>query len=135
MGYQESLVFVQPQWNFKKLIRAYERAEQDGYYNVAGAEPRSVVVLKQPIGELPAGAKLLWVCGDRGFHTVAGTFGGHLSCRGKVRFIPTEEVLDGPDSKYLDGLDLESPCPSENEYMRRYSAANYAHRIRAGLAR
>ena len=62
---QESLVFVQPQWNFKKLIRAYERAEQDGYYAVAGAEPRSVVVLKQPIGELPAGARLLWVCGDR----------------------------------------------------------------------
>lgn len=135
MGYQESLVYVQPQFNFKKLIRAYERAEQEGYYNVAGAEPRSVVVLKQPIGELPAGAKLLWVCGDRGFHTVAGTFGGHLSCRGKVRFIPTEEVLDGPDSKYLDGIDLNSSSPSENEYMRRYSAANYAHRIRAGLTR
>ena len=135
MGYQERLVYVQPQFNFKKLIRAYERAEQDGYYNVAGAEPRSVVVLKKPIGELPAGAKLLWVCGDRNFQTVGGTFGGHLKCRGRVRFIPTEEVLEAPNSKYLDGIDLDSPCPSENEYMRRYSAANYAHRIRAGLAR
>ena len=135
MGYQESLVFVQPQWNFKKLIRAYERAEQDGYYAVAGAEPRSVVVLKQPIGELPAGARLLWVCGDRGFHTPGGVFGGHLNCRGRVRFIPAESVLDSADSKYLRGIDLESPCPSENEYMRRFSAANYAHRLRAGLAR
>ena len=135
MGYQESLVYVQPQFNFKKLIQAYDKAEQDGYYNVAGAEPRSVVVLKQPIGELPAGAKLLWVCGDRGFHTVGGTFGGHLKCRGKIRFIPAEDVLGASDSKYLDGLDLDSPSPSENEYMRRYSAANYAHRLRAGLAR
>ena len=135
MGYQESLVYVQPQFNFKKLIRAYDKAEQDGYYAVAGAEPRSVVVLKKPIGELPAGAKLLWVCGDRDFHTVGGTFGGHLKCRGRIRFIPAEDVLGASDSKYLDGLDLDSPSPSENDYMRRYSAANYAHRIRAGLAR
>ena len=41
----------------------------------------------------------------------------------------------GPNSKYLDGIDLDSPCPSENEYMRRFSTANYAHRLRAGLAR
>ena len=135
MGYQESLVYVQPQFNFKKLIRAYDKAEQDGYYAVAGAEPRSVVVLKKPIGELPAGAKLLWVCGDRDFHTVGGTFGGHLKCRGRVRFIPVEEVLIGPNDKYLNGLDLDSPSPSENEYMKRYSAANYAHRVRAGLPR
>ena len=135
MGYQESLVYVQPQRYFKKLVLAYERAEQDGYYSVAGAEPRSVVVLKQPIGELPAGAKLLWVCGDRCFHTTGGVFGGKLNCRGRVRFISAESVFDGTDSKYLKGISLDSPCPSENEYMKRYSAANYAHRLRAGLAR
>ncbi|MBQ9721060.1 MAG: hypothetical protein IJV64_10255, partial [Oscillospiraceae bacterium] len=121
MGYQESLVYVQPQWNFNKLIRAYDKAEQSGYYGVAGAEPRSVVVLKQAIGDLPAGAKLLWVCGDRGFHSVAGIFGGQLKCRGRVRFIPAEDVLGAPDSRYTDGLDLDSPSPSENEYMKRYS--------------
>ena len=32
-------------------------------------------------------------------------------------------------------LDLNSPAPSENDYMKRYSVANYAHRMRAGLAR
>ena len=66
---------------------------------------------------------------------MGGTFGGHLKCPGRIRFIPAEDVLGAPDSQYLDGLDLDSPSPSENEYMRRYSAANYAHRVRAGLAR
>lgn len=31
--------------------------------------------------------------------------------------------------------DDDSPAPSENAYMKRYSVANYAHRMRAGLAR
>ena len=64
MGYQESWVHIQPQHKFKKLIQAYEKAEQTGYYKVAGAEPRSVIVLKQPFGELPAGTKLLITASD-----------------------------------------------------------------------
>ena len=35
----------------------------------------------------------------------------------------------------MEGLDFDSPAPSENAYMKRYSVANYAHRMRAGLAR
>lgn len=27
MGYQESWVYIEPQWNFKNLIRAYEQAK------------------------------------------------------------------------------------------------------------
>ena len=46
MGYQESWLYIEPQRKFEKLIRAYEKAEQSGYYEVAGAEPRSVIVLK-----------------------------------------------------------------------------------------
>ena len=72
MGYQESWFYIEPQHKFKKLIQAYEKAEQSGYYEVAGAEPHSVIVLKQPFGDIPAGKKLLWVCGDRGFHCAAG---------------------------------------------------------------
>lgn len=115
MGYQESWLYIEPQHKFKKLIQAYEKAEQSGYYEVAGAEPHSVIVLKQPFGDIPAGKKLLWVCGDR--------------------VIPVEEVLDGTDDPRMEGLDFDSPAPSENVYMKRYSVANYAHRMRAGLAR
>lgn len=134
MGYQESFLYIEPQWKFEKLIRTYEKAEQAGYYRVAGAEPRSVVVLKQPLGSIPAGKRLLWVCGDRGFHSVGGVFGGELKCRAKIRVIPIEEVLD-PDDRRLEGLDLESAAPSENDYMRRYSVQNYAYRMRTGRER
>ena len=120
---------------FKKLIQAYEKAEQSGYYEVAGAEPHSVIVLKQPFGDIPAGKKLLWVCGDRGFHCAAGVFGGELKCSGRLRVIPVEAVLNGTDDPRMEGLDFDSPAPSENAYMKRYSVANYAHRMRAGLAR
>lgn len=134
MGYQESWFYIEPQWKFEKLIRTYEKAEQTGYYRVAGAEPRSVVVLKQPLGDIPAGKRLLWVCGDRGFHCVAGVFGGELKCRAKLRVIPIEEVLD-PDDRRLEGLNLDSAAPSENDYMRRYSVQNYAYRMRTGRER
>ena len=36
MGYQESWFYIEPQHKFKKLIQAYEKAEQSGYYEVAG---------------------------------------------------------------------------------------------------
>lgn len=134
MGYQESLLYIEPQRKFDKLIRAYERAESAGYYRVAGAEPCSVAILKQPFGDVPAGSKVLWVCGDRGFHSVGGVFGGEWKSRAKIRVIPIEEVLD-PDDRRLEGIDLDSAAPSENAYMRRYSVENYAHRMRAGLAR
>ena len=45
MGYQESWLYIEPQRHFNKLIRAYEQAEQEGYYKVAGVEPRSVVAM------------------------------------------------------------------------------------------
>ena len=44
-------------------------------------------------------------------------------------------VLNGTDDPRMEGLDFDSPAPSENAYMKRYSVANYAHRMRAGLAR
>ena len=55
MGYQESWLYIEPQHKFKKLIQAYEKAEQSGYYEVAGAEPHSGIGLKQPFGDIPAG--------------------------------------------------------------------------------
>ena len=118
MGYQESWFYIEPQHKFKKLIQAYEKAEQSGYYEVAGAEPHSVIVLKQPFGDIPAGKKLLWVCGDRGFHCAAGVFGGELKCSGRLRVIPVEAVLNGTDDPRMEGLDFDSPAPSENAYMK-----------------
>lgn len=112
-----------------------EKAEQEGYYEVAGAQPRSVVILKQPIGGLPAGAKVLWVCGDRCFHTLGGIFGGKLRCMGRFKLIPVDEVICDPSDRRLRGIRLDSFRPSENEYMKRYSVENYAYRLRNRMVR
>lgn len=50
MGYQESLIYIQPQSMFKAMMKTYEQAEKSGYYHLAGAEPLSVITLKQPWG-------------------------------------------------------------------------------------
>ena len=129
MGYQESWLVVQPQWCFPKLIRAYEQAARSGYYRTASVEPLSIVVLKQPFGELPKGTKILWVCGDRCFHTPSGVFDGNLKTAAKLRFIPVEQVLDLQDRR-LEGIDLSSQMPSENAYMKRFCVKDYAARMR-----
>ena len=35
----------------------------------------------------------------------------------------------------FNGIDLDSAVPTENDYMRRYSVQNYAHRMRTGRVR
>ena len=125
MGYQESWLYIQPQWCFPKLLRAYEKTAQSDYYRIIDIKPLSVIVLKRPFGDVPKGAKILWVCGDRGFHNLNGVFDGNLKTRAKVRFIPVEQVLASEDSR-LSGIDLNSRTPSENAYMKRYSVKGYA---------
>lgn len=48
--------------------------------------------------------------------------------------IPVEEVLKPGDVR-LEGIDLDSAVPTENDHMRRYSVQNYAHRMRTGRVR
>ena len=129
MGYQESWLYIQPQWCFPKLLRAYEKTAQSDYYRIMEIEPMSVIISKRSFGDVPKGAKILWVCGDRGFHNLNGVFDGNLKTRAKVRFIPVEQVLDSEDSR-LNGIDLGSQFPSENAYMKRYSVKGYAEKIR-----
>lgn len=94
-----------------------------------GAEPLSVIILKRSFGKIPAGKKLLWVCGDRCFHNVSGIFGRNLNILGKLQVIPIEAVLDMNDSR-LDGIHFENSTPSENPYMKRYSVVDYVHRMK-----
>lgn len=129
MGYQESWLYVQPQGCFPKLLRAYEKTAQSDYYRIMEIEPMSVIILKRSFGDVPKGTKILWVCGDRGFHNLNGVFDGNLKTRAKVRFIPVERVLDPEDSR-LNGIDLNSQMPSENAYMKRYSVKGYAEKLK-----
>lgn len=132
MGYQESLIYIQPQSMFKAMMKTYEQAEKSGYYHLAGAEPLSVITLKQPVGELPAGTKLLWVCGDRGFHTEGGIFGQRISNNPfkhyQLTFIPAERLFDPLDEK-LEGIDFDANVPTENAHLKWHSASHYAHLV------
>ena len=66
---------------------------------------------------------------------LGGIFGGKLRCMGRFKLIPVDEVISDPSDRRLRGIRLDSSRPSENEYMKRYSAENYAYRLRMGLAR
>ncbi len=89
-----------------------------------------MIILKRSFGKIPAGKKLLWVCGDRCFHNVSGIFGRNLNILGKLQVIPIEAVLDMNDSR-LDGIHFEKiQPPSENPYMKRYSVVDYVHRMK-----
>ena len=82
---------------------------------------------------MSASSEFFWE--TRTNNILGGIFGGKLRCGGKIQLIPIEEVLDGPTDRRIDNINLDGPCRSENEYMKRYSAANYAHRVRVGLER
>ena len=130
MGYQESLIHIKPQRMFKTMIEAYAQAEKSGYYHCANVGPLSVITLKQQMFGYPPGTKLLWVCGDRSFHSEGGVFGQRI-CGNPFKpysmtFIPAENLFSPEDEK-LKGIDFDANVPSENAYVKRHSATNYAY--------
>ena len=132
MGYQESLVCVRPQRMFDTMVRKCEQALKDGYYTTLGAEPVSVITLKQPLGGMPPGTKLLWVCGDRCFHNEMGIFNGRLKTPGlyHLNIIPAERLFESDSDVKLRGINLGVyHTPSENAYLRRESFQQYAQRL------
>lgn len=132
MGYQESLVYIRPQRMFDVMVRKCEQAFRNGYYAALGAEPESVITLKQPLGGMPPGTKLLWVCGDRGFHNEMGIFNGKLKTPGfyHLKIIPAERLFACDGDKRLNGIKLDSGSKaSENAYLRRDSFQNYGQRM------
>lgn len=125
MGYQESWLVLHPT-DFDNALSAFIKTVESGYYNHAGAEPSSVIALKQPFGDLPEGTRIIWICGDRCYHHVDGIFNRNLRC--SMRIIPIEEIMDGPDDPRLKGIDFNSVLPTENDYMVRFDAESYTRR-------
>ena len=132
MGYQEGLVCIRPQWMFDTMVRKCEQVYQTDYYKLFGANPASVIILKQPLGGMPPGTKLLWVCGDRCFHNEMGIFNGRLKTPGlyHLKIIPAERLFEWGQDKRLMGLQLDAESKSsENAYMHRDSFQHYAQRL------
>lgn len=133
MGYQESLVHLTPQWLFNKMVRKCEEVKKSGYYDVLGAVPLSVVTLKQRLEGMPIGTKLLWVCGDRCFHSETGAFDGKLAIARvyRIKFIPVEDIFDFSEYHRLNGISFDvKDAPTSNEYIRRESFVHYVNSLK-----
>lgn len=133
MGYQESWFHITPQSKFNEMVRIAARMEKEGRYARLDTYPTDVVTLKEPLGGVPAGDKVLWVCGERCFQTVDAILErappAGLFQRCEVRVIPIEEVLTGDEDPRIAGIVLNDPRPSENASMRRQSFEQYAQRL------
>lgn len=127
-----ALFTIFPQTNFKKVVKAFAKADRMGYYDCGvGIYTDSVIVLKQTLGDLPTGTKLFLFSGDPDWFKTSVAFAGFLKCRGETRWIPLQEAFDKgiltPEN--TEGIEFEAPQMTENEYMKRYSARNYAFRL------
>ena len=81
-------------------------------------EPTFRYCFEAAIWRYSAGKKLLWVCGDRGFHCAAGVFGGDLKCSGRLSVIPVEAVLDSTRRSPHGGAELSQPASREKRLWR-----------------
>lgn len=123
MGYQEVLLSTK---NFEKMIDAYIKLEKEGFYNdIFACEPRTVIQMKVTIGELKAGQKLLWVCGERCFLKLPNIFKDKLSPFVRVKFIDPEFIF-ASNCNALQGIDFNIYTPTENKYLKRWSVEHYA---------
>lgn len=128
MGYQETWVIPRKAKDFEKMLAAYRACDANRYYSVPSnnaAEPLSIIQLKRPINDIPAGTWIFWVVGDRNRHTPNGIFKGKLPYGVRLNIVPVEKMLV-PDDEKLRGIDLSSNDPTENEYMRRYQMKRFA---------
>lgn len=132
MGYQESFYYIRPQSQFDRMIRTCAQREKEGRYRCIDTYPCSVLTLKTPFGELPAGTRLLWVAGQRCFQRVAEPIlGEHFNGifhRCAVSIIPAERVLTTPMDARLEGIDLNGDV-GENAYLKHQSFQGYAAKL------
>ena len=154
MGYQESWVIIRPQFKFNKLIQIYEKQRKAGFYDdIYSTTPKSIVILKQDIGKLAAGTKVLWVCGERCWHDEKHIFNDLVSIKlfCKIEIIPVENVFTSDialsegagydeivntikqrSDLYTGGINFESDAaPSENAFIKRYTMEDYLLKIKS----
>ncbi|WP_324825123.1 hypothetical protein [Sinanaerobacter sp. ZZT-01] len=133
MGYQESLLFIEPQEYFDLMIKAYKEARGKKYYDIFKAEPKSVITLRRPLMGMLEGTKLLWVCGSRCFHSESGIFGKPIIQNPLqsyvIKIIPVEKMFQYDDEK-LNGIVLSDISKSsENLYLKRESIDFYVEKL------
>ena len=65
MGYQESLIYIQPQEQVGQIVKEYLMARQQDPSGRFLADIPAAVRLQAPLKGCPAGSVLLWAAGER----------------------------------------------------------------------
>ena len=99
MGYQESLIYIQPQEQVGQIVKEYLMARQQDPSGRFLADIPAAVRLQAPLKGCPAGSVLLWAAGARSNNMLPGF------CT--VRTIPVEDIQHLLDHAVRDGIENE----------------------------
>ena len=128
MGYQESVVYTNTKAGFNKMINTYIKLKKRGAYSdPCTVLPVAVIELKKQVGDLPKGKKLLWVCGDRGFHNKYGVFPSELPIMLPVNIMAVEKMFPQWEDEFK-GLNFNIDF-SENDLLKHYSIDTYINEV------
>lgn len=78
MGYQESLIYIQPQEQVGQIVKEYLMARQQDPSGRFLADIPAAVRLQAPLKGCPAGSVLLWAAGERSNNMLQAAMPGRL---------------------------------------------------------
>lgn len=127
MGYQESLVRIQPDKHFALAMDACRSLQNSGYYEQAGVTPVAVIIMKRDVGPLHKDERVLWVAGDRCMHSHYGVFSDRLDRMPQSFVVEFDDIenFTGQYAGFVYGIEFNGDAPSENGYFRYESMAVY----------
>ena len=109
MGYQESLIYIQPQEQVGQIVKEYLMARQQDPSGRFLADIPAAVRLQAPLKGCPAGSVLLWAAGERSSDMLQAAMPDHWRLPGfcTVRTIPVEDIQHLLDHAVRDGIENE----------------------------
>lgn len=109
MGYQESLMYIQPQEQVGQIVKEYLMARQQDPNGCFLADIPAAVRLQAPLKGCPAGSVLLWAAGERSSDMLQAAMPDDWRLPGfcTVRTIPVEDIQHLLDHAVRDGIENE----------------------------
>ena len=109
MGYQESLIYIQPQEQVGQIVKEYLMARQQDPSGRFLADILAAVRLQAPLKGCPAGSVLLWAAGERSNNMLQAAMPDDWRLPGfcTVRTIPVEDIQHLLDHAVRDGIENE----------------------------
>ena len=109
MGYQESLIYIQPQEQVGQIVKEYLMARQQAPSGRFLADIPAAVRLQAPLKGCPVGSVLLWAADERSSDMLQAAMPDDWRLPGfcTVRTIPVEDIQHLLDHVVRDGIENE----------------------------